>query len=196
MPKTVDRQERIAEAIEAAWALVVSGGLGAVTLRAVAARLGYANGALKPYFHSKSDLLKAAYVRAFAATTERAAKRIAAAGAGGLAALRLLCLEIMPLDKERRTESRVVMAFWEEAANVPELARVFRDHTRQWSSLMAGYLDQARRSGEIAGRGDTDVTVNQLIWALMGLQSMTWLVPDLTSRRRQLAALDAFLASL
>ncbi|MDR2565204.1 MAG: TetR family transcriptional regulator C-terminal domain-containing protein [Bifidobacteriaceae bacterium] len=194
MPKAVDRERRIAEAIDATWALVVAGGLGAVTLRSVAARLGYANGALKPYFRSKSDLLKAAYIHAFESTTARATARIG--DSSGLVALRRLCLEIMPLDKERRTESRVVMAFWEQAAGAPELARVFRDHTRQWGTLMAGYVAQARAAGEITTAAEDQAIVDQMLWAMMGLQSMTWLVPDLTTRRRQVAALDAFLAAL
>ena len=47
-------------------------GFDAVTLRGVAAAAGYTNGALKPYFDSKDDLLIAAYTRAYDRSTERA----------------------------------------------------------------------------------------------------------------------------
>jgi AcrR family transcriptional regulator len=105
MPKVVDKRQRVDDAIEATWRLVVTGGLGAVTLRAVAAQLGYANGALKPYFATKQELLEAAYLRAFEATATRAAAKTA--GRRGLEALRALCLEIMPLDRERDRKSVV-----------------------------------------------------------------------------------------
>src|SRR5882757_5398898 len=111
MPKIVDHDARRREIIEAVWALIARRGLDAVTMRDLAAEAGYANGALAGYFRNKDEILLAAFQHAFESTNVRARRSIG--DATGLPALRLLCLEIMPLDEVRLMEARVVIAFWD-----------------------------------------------------------------------------------
>lgn len=54
MPKIVNHDERRQELIEATWQVIAQHGLSAVTMRQIAEEAGYANGALKPYFPTKS----------------------------------------------------------------------------------------------------------------------------------------------
>lgn len=68
-------------------------------MRQVAAEAGYANGALKHYFANKDELLAAAFQKTFYRVNERAARSIGERT--GLAATRLLCLEMLPLDAEQ-----------------------------------------------------------------------------------------------
>ncbi|MDN6618395.1 MAG: TetR/AcrR family transcriptional regulator [Corynebacterium variabile] len=114
MPKKVDHDLRRHEIIGSVWRLIADEGIDAVTTRRIAEVTGYSNGLLRYYFPGKDSVITEAYryvveatdIRAALSTTER-----------GLAGLRPLALEIMPLDDVRRAEARVALAFWQRALN-------------------------------------------------------------------------------
>ncbi|MCO1656139.1 TetR/AcrR family transcriptional regulator [Pseudonocardia humida] len=194
MPKIVDHEARRGEIIEAVWSLISSRGFQSVTMRELAAVAGYANGALTRYFPDKNAVLRAAFRRAYDATNERAGAAIG--DRGGLAALRLLCLEIMPLDDVRLREARVVIGFWDHAVGHADLVEFFESTMVEWRDQVRVYLRQARATGEVpAGRSD-DVVVDGLLAMLMGLQINALFMPRDTTPARQLAMLDGFLDSL
>lgn len=192
MPKIVDREARRTEIVRAVWSLIARRGLTGVTMRELAAEAGFANGALAPYFRGKDEILRAAYRHAVDATNTRAAQRIT--DATGLTALRLLCLEIMPLDEERILEARVAVAFWDQAAHDEHLSTVHADAMAEWHSRICGYLLEARDAGEIVDGSDLCETADTLLSALMGMQINAILAPKLTSPDRQIAVLDGLLA--
>lgn len=194
MPKVVAHPERREFLVDVTWRLIVAEGLDAVTLRRVAAEAGFANGAVKPYFGTKAALMEAAYRMAFDRTAARA--RVSVADCTGLEAVRRLCREIMPLDDERRVEARVVIAFWEAAMGESRMADVFRDTVSSFYDQLAGYLAQARAAGDVTTSEPDDVIVDELMWMLMGLQSLCWLMPASAAPGRQEAVLERFLATL
>ena len=55
-------------------------------------------------------------------------------GRVGIAALRELMLQILPLDEERMLESRIVIPFWEYAANEPQLRELHERTLELWSA--------------------------------------------------------------
>jgi AcrR family transcriptional regulator len=193
MPKVVARPERRELLVRVTWDLIVAEGLDRVTLRRVASAAGFANGALKPYFATKSDLLNAAYTMAFDHTIARAEQSIGTRS--GLEALRRLCWEVMPLDEERRIEARVVIAFWEAAVADPSISAVARSTVTDFARSIARHLDEARALQEI-GPLDDPAVVDEILWILMGLQSMVWVVPEETGTQRQCAVLERVLATL
>lgn len=194
MPKIVDKSARREAVLDVTWRIIERDGIDAVTLRRVAAEQGLANGAVKPYFASKDELLQAAYLRAFRHTNERAATAIG--GHTGVEAMRRLCLEIMPLDQEQRTEAAVVVAFWEQAAADETMAEVYRSHTREWATQLGRYLAEARAAGEASTpHADADI-VDELIYMMTGLQALCRLAPDLATPDRQRAALERILSGL
>ncbi|QTX05375.1 TetR/AcrR family transcriptional regulator [Agromyces archimandritae] len=194
MPRIVDKDARRDEIIDVTWRIIEREGVDAVTLRRVAAEQGLANGAVKPYFASKDELLEAAYLRAFARTNERAEAAIGELA--GLEALRRLAAEIMPLDEERRTEARIVVAFWERAVSNERLARIYRTHTCAWLGELARHLAAARDAGEVTASTPDTVVLDRLMWMMTGLQAMSRLAPELASPERQRAALDELLDGL
>lgn len=194
MPKIVDHEARREEIIEAVWSLISSRGFQSVTMRELATEAGYANGALTRYFPDKAAVLRAAFRRAYDATNERAGAAIG--DRGGLAALRLLCLEIMPLDEVRLREARVVIGFWDHAAGHADLVEFFGETMVEWRDQVRVYLRQARATGEIpAGRPD-EVVIDALLAMLMGLQINALFLPRDTTPARQRAMLEDFLESL
>jgi AcrR family transcriptional regulator len=194
MPKLIEHPARREFLVSVTWRVIVAEGLGAVTLRRVAAEAGFANGAIKPYFRSKAELMVAAYQMAFDRTAARASESVA--DRTGLEALRRLCQEIMPLDDERRVEARVVIAFWEAAVGDDRIATVFRDTVASFYSQLGRHLREARAAGEVSTTEPDDAIVDELMWMLMGLQSLCWLMPDHTAPARQAAVLDRFLETL
>jgi AcrR family transcriptional regulator len=195
MPKIVDHDARRKEIIEAVWSLISSRGFGSVTMRELAAEAGYANGALSRYFPDKDAVLRAAFRHAYDATNERAAATIG--DRGGLDALRLLCLEIMPLDEVRLREARVVIGFWDHAAGDQDLIAFFDSTVLEWRDEIGMYLRQARATGEIpAGARPDQLIIDSLLAMLMGLQICALFMPADATPNRQLALLDDFMAGL
>jgi AcrR family transcriptional regulator len=166
MPKIVDHDARRREIIEAVWTLISSRGFGSVTMRELAAEAGYANGALARYFPDKD------------------------------AALRLLVLEIMPLDEVRRREARVVIGFWDHAAGDPDLVEYFDTAMAEWRGQVQMYLRQARATGEIPEGRPDQLVIDTLLALTMGLQINALFMPRHTTPERQLALLEDFLGAL
>jgi AcrR family transcriptional regulator len=188
VPRVVDHDSRRQEIIAAVWSLISQKGFQGVTMRELATEAGYANGALARYFPDKEAVLRAAFTRAFEATNVRA--RAAIGTRGGLVALRLLCLEIMPLDDVRLREARVVIGFWDHAAGDPQLVEFFDSAMGEWRGQIGRYLRQA----EVAAPHEV-VIDTVLAWA-MGLQINALFSPRRTTPDRQIAMLDALLATI
>lgn len=188
MPKQVDHEQRRIEIVEATWRIIARGGFSAATMREIAAEAGFANGGLKHYFVNKDELLVAAYQRTFYRINERAA--LATGDKAGLAAIRALCMEMLPLDRERQIESRVAVAFWDRAASNPVLMKVHADSHAIWRGFFEQHLDLARTSGEIREEVATALVVDELLWLTTGLQVVPLLDPKTTSPINQVRIVD------
>jgi AcrR family transcriptional regulator len=148
MPKIVDHEERRDELAAAVWRLASREGLEAVTIRAVAAEAGWSTGALHHYFSDKEELL----LFAFQTVADRVGRRVSVAQEAAtepLEHVRELLAIGLPLDAERRAETRVWFAFLGLALTRPVLARAQRAAYRHWRRLVASALEQARDDGEV-----------------------------------------------
>lgn len=168
MPKIVDRDRRRAEIVAATWRIIATEGIERATMREIAAEAGLANGAIKPYFASKDDLLAAAFEHVFNRTNERIAVRTS--DMRGIPALVALCHEVLPLDAERVNEARIVIAFWQTAMSDPAKVRFHDEALNQWRGALLGYLTQARELGQIATSLDDAAIVEQLLTLMIGAQ--------------------------
>ncbi|WP_372698857.1 TetR/AcrR family transcriptional regulator [Arthrobacter sp. JSM 101049] len=175
MPKIVDHDRRRIELVEATWRIIARLGLERATMREVAEEAGFANGALKPYFPTKDALVRATFEYVFARTNERV--RTAAAGLGGLAALRAFCCEVLPLDATRIDEARIVLPFWHVAIHDPVKAGLNDRSMAVWRDWMTGWLQDARQAGEV--RADVAIApiVEALLTYLLGAQVTATLDP-------------------
>jgi AcrR family transcriptional regulator len=168
MPKIVDHEQRRDELAAAVWRLASRDGLEAVTIRAVAAEAGWSTGALHHYFSDKEELL----LFAFQTVADRVGRRVSVAretATEPLEHLRELLAIGLPLDAERRAETRVWFAFLGLALTRPALARAQRAAYRHWRRLVASALDQARDHGEIDAEIDTEREAAGLVALVDGL---------------------------
>ncbi len=191
MPKIVDHERRRAEIVQTTWRVIARHGLDGATMREVAAEAGYANGALKPYFPAKSDLMEATFRHVFSRTNARISA--ATAGLAGFEALRAFCLEVLPLDADRLDEARVVIAFWQQALSDPAQARVNETAMAQWRAGIRDWLEEAHRQDD--GQA-TDAAAEALLSFLLGAQVAAVFDPRFNSAKQLVAQLDGQLARL
>lgn len=107
---------------EALFDVAAESGLDAATVRVVAARAGVSIGAVQHHFATKDQL----YAAAFAALVARVRTRLGRVDLTAPLAerLRAVLAELLPLDKERTREARVMAAFAVRAATSPSLATI------------------------------------------------------------------------
>lgn len=194
MPKVVDHDQRRVELIEATYRTIARTGWESATMAGIAAEAGYANGALKPYFATKDELLTAAFDHIYVQTGRRMAA--ATEGKRGLAALRAYCLEILPLDDVTLDEARIVIPFWQKALTSPPLADRHERAMQVWRRQLRGYLAQARDEDEVRSPMSDDHVVGLLLNALLGAQITATLIPGVETPETLTAQLDGFLALL
>ena len=198
MPKIVDHDQRRVELVDATWRIIAERGLDGATMRDIAAEAGFANGALKPYFPTKDQLLDFAFEHIVGQTNARMAS--ATDGLTGRAALRAYCHEILPLDDERLSEARVAIAFWQKALRDPAKAAVHARSMEQWRESLAALLPAAGfgahdGAGPAAARS-LDAAVGAVMNLVLGAQITATLSPAHHGPDALVAQLDCLLDGL
>jgi AcrR family transcriptional regulator len=194
MPKIVQHDERRAEIARAAWRTIARHGVDAATVRAIAREAGCSAGVLQHYFPDKDALL----LHALRLATERTGGRMAgrARRARGMAALRAVLREALPLDADSRLEWRIWLAFWGRAASDPTLAAEQRRRYVAWRGLVRTLLLAAQRAGELPAGIDPAREADVLVAVVDGIGVSATLEPGRLPPARQLTMLDAYLRRL
>jgi len=194
MPKVVNHDQRRTALVEATWRIIARHGIEGTTMRQIATEAGFANGALKPYFPTKDDLLSSAFGHVFAQTSRR--MQDATAGTTGLVALRAYCHEILPLDDTRINEARIVIPFWQRALTDPAKASLHDGAMLEWRRALQTCLTQAREAGEVHTVVADDDIVGHLMTVVLGAQITALLTPAEHSPDRLISQLDGYLKLL
>ncbi|MFI7227306.1 TetR/AcrR family transcriptional regulator [Nonomuraea angiospora] len=192
MPKIVDHDERRREVLSAARRVIVRDGIDAATTRAIAKEAGYSNGVLAHYFADKDEILLSALRQSHQRIRERLTRKVE--GASGLAALRELLLDNLPLDAERTQESRLEVSFWSRSLASERLAEVQRTEADELRAVVRDLLAQARSAGELRTDDNLDDLTEHLLALVDGLSLHLLLYPGRLRRvdveRLMLQALD------
>ncbi|MEU4225600.1 TetR/AcrR family transcriptional regulator [Nonomuraea sp. NPDC026600] len=192
MPKIVDHDERRREVLSAARRVIVRDGIDAATTRAIAKEAGYSNGVLAHYFADKDEILLSALRQSHQRIRERLTRKIE--GATGLAALRELLLDNLPLDAERTQETRLEVSFWSRSLASDHLAEVQRAEAAELRTAVRRLLGEARAAGELTTGENLDDVAERLLALVDGLSLHLLLYPDRLARvdleRLMLSALD------
>ncbi|MFZ4809918.1 MAG: TetR/AcrR family transcriptional regulator [Ilumatobacteraceae bacterium] len=187
MPKVVDVEERRLALTDAAARLIARAGLGAATMREVAAEAGLTTGALTHYFADKRELL----LRTFQASLDgRRSQQSTGEPVDARSALRASLEGALPIDEGRRRHWMVTMAFCAQAACDDELAGAQRDAYREFRRHVETLVAEIG----IADAEHSGHTAEQLIAQADGIALQALLDPDSWPGERQLAMLHALLA--
>jgi TetR/AcrR family transcriptional repressor of bet genes len=161
MPIQVDRQGQREHVTSLAAGLVAREGVAALTFRRVAEAAGSSTAIVSTYFDDKRDLLLSTFRAAASRTTVRFE---AAINAGGSLQD---CLEAwLPLDEDRLTDWRVILAFWGVAVTDPELAAVQDGHVGRARARVQKLLQAERRDDPPAMR---ERLAQQILALMLGI---------------------------
>lgn len=192
MPKIVDHDERRRDVLTAASRVIVRDGIDAATTRAIAKEAGLSNGVLSHYFADKDEILLSALRQSHQRIRERLTRKVE--GVSGLAALREVLLDNLPLDAERTQETRLEVSFWSRSLAADELAEVQQAEADELRSAVRDLLAQARTAGEIRADLNLDDAAEHLLALVDGLSLHLLLYPGRLTRvdleRLMLGALD------
>ena len=194
MPRIVDHDKRRDEIVGAAARVIAAEGMDAATVRRIATEAGYSTGVLDHYFHDKDDIL----LSALRASHMRIRERVLAAvdGLSGLKALRVLLSDNLPLDDERRDETRLEMQFWARSVADESLAAVQRAEADELRRAVRRRIREAVSAGEWPSAVQPDELVDALLSFVDGVSVRAALYPAEYPPERQLAMLDERLAEI
>ncbi|MEV4169944.1 MULTISPECIES: TetR/AcrR family transcriptional regulator [unclassified Nonomuraea] len=180
MPKIVDHDERRREVLSAARRVIVRDGIDAATTRAIAKEAGYSNGVLAHYFADKDEILLSALRQSHQRIRTRLTRKVD--GVSGLAALREVLLDNLPLDGERSQETRLEVSFWSRSLASERLAEVQRAEAGELRAAVRDLLGRARAAGELRTDDDLDDVTEHLLALVDGLSLHLMLYPGRLTR--------------
>jgi AcrR family transcriptional regulator len=168
MAKVVDSEEKRAHIVSAAWQVVIANGLDATTMRMIASAAGCSTGMVTHYFANKDEILET-LVRQVSRRAEQRLTIAVNASEGGIAGLRALLVESLPLDEERIAEWRIWLALWNRALDSRPLSREWARRDRRWIMLLRNAVDKAIETGGFPPDTNLDVEVETLSALAFGL---------------------------
>ena len=136
-----DRRQAI---VDATLAVARRQGLGATTVRDVAAEMGTSSGLIHHYFESMDDVLAAAFEQAAGGDLARARERIAAES-DPIAQLDQFIESYAPAQSDWTMQ--LWLDAWAEAARRPALQRVSRRLNREWQALVRSIVERGAAIG-------------------------------------------------
>jgi AcrR family transcriptional regulator len=189
MPKVVDHLERREQLLEAVWRVLARDGLHGATIRAIANETGWSAGVLAHYFTDKEDILISALRLSHERIGARWEEKLA--GLHGLAALRELVLDNLPLDDERVLETKLELIYWDRAV-ASEAIRAALSH--RGSPTLLQRLDklvaEAQAAGEISSDEESARVAERLLGLIDGLSLRALLEPKRFTRKRLAALME------
>jgi AcrR family transcriptional regulator len=193
MPKIVDWDARRDQILAATWRVIARDGISGATIRAIAREAKCSPGILAHYFDDKADILGSALVLSH----RRVAARMTAVAAGqsGLAALRAVMLEALPLDRERDLEAQIEISFWGRALGNASLRELQNREFDRLCGRLRDHLAEAAAHGELRSDCDLEQATHQLVVLIDGLSAERVLYPDRVSAQRQVQMLDYLMRS-
>jgi AcrR family transcriptional regulator len=157
--------ERRRAIVDAALAVARRKGLGATTVRDVAAEMGTSSGLVHHYFDSMDDVLAAAFEQAAGADLSRAQAAVAAEP-DPVSRLETFIRSYAPAQSDWTMQ--LWLDAWSEAARRPALQRVSRRLNRAWQALVRSIVVDGVAAG-VFETADADATAWRLLSVLDGL---------------------------
>ncbi|GAB2721820.1 TetR/AcrR family transcriptional regulator [Kitasatospora kifunensis] len=191
-PARGDHEARRRDVSAAVWRVLATRGFGALTLRAVAAEMNASTGLLTHYFPNKQALLRTALEVLDQRNQERPRR---ATPTEGLAALRAVLLDVLPLTAEGADANRIWVSSWDVALADPELATEHAERYRRSRTKLTRHVEAAQARGELpTATPAADLAAAAQSFTL-GLVVQALFAPTEFPPERQIKLLDDWLAA-
>ncbi|MBC3841221.1 TetR family transcriptional regulator [Streptacidiphilus sp. 4-A2] len=195
-PARGDHEARRRDVSEAVWGVLAESGFGGLTLRAVAARMGASTGLLTHYFPTKHALVT--HALEILDQRREQQRRVAGTAAGqlsGLAELRRILLDILPLTPDATADNRVWVSSWDVSLADPGLAEAQAERYRRSRGRLRDCVLQAVDAGELPPATDPDRLAAAAMALVHGLVVQALFDPSAFPARVQRALVDDFLGA-
>ena len=164
MPRVIDQEERRAQLARKAMEVIAARGVQGATLRDIADAAGVSVGILQHNFRTRKALLLAAFEMA----VDRVEKKVESFSGTTIDEIRQFAVETLPLDKQRKIEWRVLVAFRAEALADSRLAREQRARWRKFRQHFKSAIENGISAGHISKQVDPDQASYAIISAIDG----------------------------
>ena len=164
MPKVIDQEERRAQLARKAMEVIAARGVRGATLRDIADAAGVSVGILQHNFRTRNALLLAAFEMA----VDRVEKRVDSFSGTTIDEIKQFAVETLPLDRQRKIEWKVLLAFRAEAIANRRLAKEQRARWRKFRLLFKGAIENGISAGHISKQVDPDQASYAIISAIDG----------------------------
>jgi AcrR family transcriptional regulator len=192
-PAPGDREARRKDVSEAVWRVLADKGFGGLTLRAVAAAMGVSTGMLMHYFPTKRALITHALDLLEKRTAARPRR---ARPAAGLATVRAMLMDILPLTPGDTARNRIWVSSWDLSLADDGLTKEQADRYTRLRSTIRPHLEAARDLGELPAAADPEQLAATAVAFTHGLVVQALFDPGRFPEDVQVTMVDDFLASL
>lgn len=189
------REARKHDILEAVWSLIETGGIEAVTVRAIAQESGWSTGSLAHYFVDKEDILTSALRLSHEEIRRR--RDTSTAELPPAKALREFVLDNLPLDERRRRETILEISYWGRAVSDEHTQQIQRQESSVLKSHLMEIIHAGVDAGELEIRAEEQDDAAERILALIdGLSLHMVLYPHRFSAEQAQRIAERELASL
>jgi len=164
MPKIIDHGERRAQLARKAMEVIAVHGVQGATLRKIADAAGVSVGILQHNFRTRNALLLAA----FEVAVTRVEENVANFSGISIEEIKAFAVEVLPLDRQRQIEWKVLVAFRAEALSDRALAREQRVRWRRFRQLFKGAIERSILAGKISKQVDPEQASYAIVAAVDG----------------------------
>ncbi|MFC7328602.1 TetR/AcrR family transcriptional regulator [Marinactinospora rubrisoli] len=204
MPLNIGPDAHRSAVAEAVFRIIDGDGVSAATVTRVAHETGLPPATVAAYFTNSAELLTFVREVIYSRQTQRLdrpAARIRDTGPSVTAAERLAAIEdaltqLLPMDEERRKETRVWLALSVHAADHPDLEPLSHVFSRSIREGLRNLFTSGKSTGVFAPDLDIPVEGERLAALLSGLRIDALLHPELVRPRTMRAVLRRHLADL
>ncbi|MFD8294889.1 TetR/AcrR family transcriptional regulator [Streptomyces bauhiniae] len=192
-PAPGDHDARREDVSRAVWQVLADKGFAGLTLRAVAAAMGVSTGMLMHYFPAKRALITHALDLLETRTAGRPRREHVAPG---LATVRAMLLDILPLTPGDTLRNRVWVSSWDLSLADDGLAAEQAGRYTRLRASLRPHLEAARELEELPAHADPEQLAATAVAFTHGLVVQALFDPGRFPEDAQVALLDGFLTSL
>ncbi|MEU6573547.1 TetR/AcrR family transcriptional regulator [Streptomyces sp. NPDC046805] len=192
-PAPGDHEARRKDVTRAVWQVLADRGFGGLTLRAVAAAMDVSTGMLMHYFPTKRALITHALDLLESRTAQRPRR---ARPAPGLATVRAMLLDILPLSPDDTARNRIWVSSWDLSLADDELAAEQAGRYTRLRETLRPHLEAARDLRQLPAHADPEHLSATAVAFTHGLVVQALFDPGRFPEDVQTAMLDDFLASI